>query len=146
YRKAYYRAFFADPAGCAVTEPFATKRMNYMGERMLLPIVNNFHRYAFYAAFIFILILGWDTLETFIGWHTETGGPRHLGIGVGSIVFLVNWILLTGYTLGCHSWRHLIGGKVDCYSCSALTKTRYGIWQKVSYLNARHALYAWASM
>ena len=54
--------------------------------------------------------------------------------------------MLSAYTFGCHSWRHLIGGGIDCYSCSAMTKTRYGLWQKVSFLNEKHAAFAWASM
>jgi hypothetical protein len=29
-----------------------------------------------------------------------------------------NAALLSGWTLGCHSWRHLIGGRLDCFSCS----------------------------
>ena len=40
------------------------------------------------------------------------------GVGVGSIILLINPILLGAYTFGCHSFRHLIGGKMDCFSCS----------------------------
>ncbi|MEP6755458.1 MAG: succinate dehydrogenase [Chthonomonadales bacterium] len=141
YRKAYYRAFFADPAGCAVTEPLSGMRKKYTGERAFPFIVQNLHRYAFYAAAIFILLLGYDTIKAF----TFADG-RHIGVSVGTLVFLINWVLLTCYTFGCHSWRHLIGGKVDCYSCTALTRTRYGAWQKASFLNDRHALFAWCSM
>ncbi len=144
YRKAYYRAFFADPAGCAIPEPFAKSRMRYMGERAFPFILQNLHRFAFYAAAIFIVILGWDTLNAFM-WHTQDGAV-HFGIGVGTIVFLINWLLLTAYTFGCHSWRHLIGGGIDCYSCSALSRTRHGMWQKATFLNERHAAFAWASM
>jgi hypothetical protein len=141
YRKSYFRSFFADPFACAVPEPNANARMAYTGERGFPWVANNLHRYAFYAAAIFIIILGYDTYLAF----TFNSG-NHYGLSVGSLVFLINWLLLTGYTFGCHSWRHLIGGKVDCYSCSALSRTRYGLWQKVSFLNARHAGFAWASM
>lgn len=144
YRKAYYRAFFADPAGCAVAEPFANKRMRFTGERHFPWILQNLHRFAFYAAVVFMVILGWDAIRAFM-WRMPDGSI-HFGIGVGTVVFWVNWFLLAAYTFGCHSWRHLIGGGIDCYSCSALSKTRYGLWQKVSFLNSRHALYAWASM
>ena len=39
---------------------------------------------------------------------------RSFGIGVGTLVLIVNVILLGGYTFGCHSLRHLIGGRHDC--------------------------------
>ena len=142
YRKAYYRAIFADPIACAVGEPGADARMNYTGERKFPFVLMNLHRYAFYAAFILIVLLGIDTFQAF-----QFEEPvKSFGISVGSIVFLTNWILLAAYTFGCHSWRHLIGGKVDCYSCSVLAKTRYGLWQRVSFLNNRHAMFAWCSM
>ena len=32
------------------------------------------------------------------------------GIGVGTIVLAINVVLLGGYTFGCHSLRHLVGG------------------------------------
>ena len=34
------------------------------------------------------------------------------------MVMLVNVILLTIYTFSCHSLRHLVGGKLDCFSCA----------------------------
>jgi len=145
YRKAYYRAFFGDPPGCAVAEPFAGMRMRYTGERAFPWILQNCHRFAFYAAVVFIVILGWDTILAF-QWHDAAAGTTRLHIGLGTVVFLVNWVLLTAYTFGCHSCRHLIGGGTDCYTCSSLARTRHGLWRQVSFLNARHALFAWASM
>ena len=38
------------------------------------------------------------------------------GIGVGTLVLAVNSALLSGYTLGCHSLRHLVGGGLDRFS------------------------------
>ena len=35
------------------------------------------------------------------------------GVGVGTLVLAVNVVLLGGYTLGCHSLRHLVGGCLD---------------------------------
>ncbi len=137
YRLAYYRAFFWDPPACAVKEPLPRK--HYTGERRFPFILQNFHRYAFYAAVVFIFILGYDAIVAFFfadGFH----------VNVGSLIFVVNIVLLALYTFSCHSWRHLIGGRVDCYSCSAINKTRYGIWKQVSFLNERHALFAWASL
>ena len=39
--------------------------------------------------------------------------PNGFGIGVGSLVLVVNVVLLGGYVFGCHAFRHLIGGTFD---------------------------------
>ena len=31
----------------------------------------------------------------------------------GTLVLALNVVLLSGYTLGCHSLRHLVGGRTD---------------------------------
>src|SRR6516165_3482823 len=58
YRKAYYRAFFLDPVGCAVGEPsrFCGLRRGkgYRGETRLLSF-QNLHRYFLYLALIFLV-------------------------------------------------------------------------------------------
>ena len=45
YRRAYYRAFWRAPAACAVREPHA----KYTGETRFPLIMQNLHRYFFYA-------------------------------------------------------------------------------------------------
>ena len=135
YRKAYYRAFAGSPPACAVG---AVPQSPYKGETEMLTF-QNLHRYALYFAIIFIFILSYDAVLSFF-----RGGE--FGIGVGSIVLLINPILLGAYTFGCHSFRHLIGGKLDCYSCGMSEKTRYKGWLKVSWLNNRHMLFAWCSL
>jgi hypothetical protein len=136
YRKAYYRAFAGSPPGCAVG-PLAPKSKRYHGETRLL-LIQNLHRYALYAAIAFIFLLGKDAVEAFF--H-----DGKFGVGVGSIILTVNCVLITLYTLGCHSLRHLIGGRKDCMSCGENTIT-LGAWKKVSWLNARHMQFAWASL
>jgi hypothetical protein len=59
---------------------------------------------------------------------------------------LINAALLTGYTLGCHSWRHLVGGRRDCFSCGGRVSPRYRLWTASSWLNARHMAFAWLSL
>jgi hypothetical protein len=148
YRKAYYRAYLRDPAACAVPEPMPNQRMKYTGERLFPFIVQNFHRFALYAALVILVFLTWDTIKAFF-FEADPGDPNspmRFGIGIGSLVYLVNLILLCGYTFGCHSFRHIFGGGTDCYSCSALNRTKYGLWQKVSFLNKRHANFALWSM
>ena len=135
YRKAYYRAYAGSPAGCAVV-PLVTKR-TYRGETALL-LIQNLHRYALYAALVFILLLGWDAIQAF-SYHGT------IGIGVGSIVLTINVVMIAAYTFGCHSLRHLIGGRKDCMSCGKNT-AQYEAWKKVSWFNARHMQFAWASL
>jgi hypothetical protein len=137
YRLAYYRAFFWDPPACAVPEPAMRKK--YTGERQFPFILQNLHRFAFYAAAIFIVILSWDAIKAF-------NFDGHFGMGLGTLLLVLNVALLALYTFSCHSFRHLIGGRVNCYSCSVAGRSRYGIWKQVSFLNERHALYAWASL
>ena len=65
------------------------------------------------------------------------------GIGVGTIILAGNVVLLGGYTLGCHSLRHLVGGVVDLLSKAPI---RRGAYNCVSCLNRRHMLWAWMSL
>lgn len=135
YRKAYYRAFTGTPPGCAVG---ALPQRKYKGETAWL-IFQNLHRYALYPALVYIVILYYDAFIAFFR-------DGEFGVGVGSIVLLVNATLLAGYTFGCHSFRHLIGGKLDCYSCSRSCEIRHAAWSKASILNRRHQLWAWLSL
>lgn len=132
YRGAYYKAFWADPPNCAVGEP----RKAYRGENSFPLIVQNIHRYFLYFALLFLLLLAHDAWKA-MWW------PDGFGIGVGTIVLTVNVVLLGGYTLGCHSLRHLVGGRVDCVSSQGV---RHGAYRCSSALNARHMLWAWMSL
>ena len=67
-------------------------------------------------------------------------------IGFGVIILGVNALLLTDYSLSCHSLRHLVGGRLDCFSCSRRTQVRYGLWQRLTDLNRHHMAWAWASL
>ena len=136
YRKAYYRAFFLDPPGCAVGEFRGRK---YRGETAFPFILQNVHRYFFYIALIFVAFLWYDTI---IAFHF----PNGFGIGIGTLIMLVNIILLTVYTFSCHSLRHLAGGKLDCFSCTAFGRPRYTAWRWVTALNEHHMFWAWVSM
>ena len=137
YRGAYYKAFWADPPACAVGEP----RHNYRGERKFPLILQNIHRYFLYLALLFIVILAYDAFEAF--WFVDGSGGHKFGIGVGTIVLVMNVILLGSYTLGCHSLRHLVGGRKDTLSNSPV---QHALWRWVSKLNARHMMFAWFSL
>ena len=136
YRKFYYRAYFGSPPGCAVT---AFPQKAYKGETMLL-VFQNLHRYTLYIALLYILILGYDAVMAFFR-HGE------FGVGVGTVVLVINVVLLSSYTMGCHAFRHLAGGRLDCFSCPAgMERLAHKTWQGVSRLNVRHMMWAWLSM
>jgi hypothetical protein len=140
YRKTYYRAFFFDPMGCAVGEGSGK---GYKGERAFPFVFQNLHRYFLYLSIIVVAVLWVDAFKAFM-WTGANG--THFGMGVGTLVLLLNAVLLSGYTFGCHSFRHLIGGKIDHYSCTQLGEERHGAWKAVSVLNKNHQSFAWASL
>jgi hypothetical protein len=137
YRGAYYKAFWADPPSCTVGEP----RKKYLGERSFPLILQNVHRYFLYLALIFIVILAYDAWKAM--WFDDGAGGTTFGIGVGTLVLLINVVLLGGYTFGCHSLRHLVGGARDEISKSAVCSASYAC---TSSLNRRHNLFAWLSL
>jgi hypothetical protein len=137
YRGAYYKGFWADPPSCSVGEP----RKTYWGERKFPLIIQNIHRYFLYLALIFIVILSLDAWRAM--WFDNPAGGKTFGIGIGTLVMIVNPILLACYTLGCHSLRHLVGGRKDEISKAPAQKTAYDC---VSCLNRRHMLWAWLSL
>ncbi len=146
YRKAYYRSFFADPPACAKGEPPQLAALAptgrgraYRGEARLPFVLNNLHRFFMYLAVGFVVVLWIDALRAF-SYH------GHPGLGVGTGLMLANILLLSAYTFGCHSLRHLVGGSVDCFSCALGGASRYRAWSGVSWLNARHSTFAWLSL
>jgi len=134
YRKAYYRSFFMAPPGCAV-RPLA-KEGSYVGETKFPFILQNLHRYFFYAATVILLFLWIDALYAF---KFEDG----FGIGVGTIILILNAAFLSMYSFSCHSFRHIVGGKLDVFS---KCPTRFRIWGRVSVWNEHHMSWAWVSL
>jgi hypothetical protein len=136
YRGSYYRSFWADPVACTVREP----RKTYWGENTFPLILQNAHRYFMYLAVIFVFILSWDAWKAM--WFADATGNESFGLGVGTLVMIVNPILLGGYTFGCHSFRHLIGGIKDQLSKAPVRKKLYTC---ASCLNRGHQSWAWFS-
>ena len=128
------------PPACSVG-PVGNKR--YKGETSLF-IFQNLHRYTWYVACLYIAILSWDAFVSF--WEGGEVFTGRLGIGIGSIVLLINPILLSMYTFGCHSCRHLVGGRLNCFSGGPISRFRYLLWNKSTWLNKRHMMWAWLSM
>jgi hypothetical protein len=137
YRKAYYRAYFGDPPACAVGETTAHRR--YAMEARLPFILQNLHRFFLYAAFVPLFFL-W--IDAFLSLRHD-GGWR---LGLGGVLMLVNVALLSGYSLSCHSLRHLVGGRLDCFSCGLVPRTRYRLWRALTGLNEDHMRWAWLSL
>jgi hypothetical protein len=134
YRKAYYRSFWLSPPACAVAEP----HKKYSGETRFPLIWQNIHRYFLYLALIVNVILFIDAVFAF---RNEDGEWGHMS--VGTLVLLVNAILLLLYSLSCHSCRHIVGGRLNTFSRHP---ARYWMWNQVSKLNVRHMPLAWVSM
>jgi hypothetical protein len=134
YRKAYYRAFWLSPPACAVAEPHG----KYTGETRFPLILQNVHRYFWYFAMLFCVILSYDAVLGFRDTHARWG---HMGLG--TVILVLNALLLWAYTLSCHSCRHIVGGRLKHFSRHPV---RYWTWTQVSKLNARHMQLAWASL
>jgi hypothetical protein len=138
YRGAYYKAFWADPPSCGVGEP----RSHYRGERTFPLVLQNIHRYFLYLALLSILFLAHDAWKAM--WFTDPATQvESFGIGVGTIVLTINAVLLSCYTLGCHSLRHLVSGG---YSELSRHPLRFNSYKCVSCLNRRHMNWAWMSL
>lgn len=133
YRKAAYRSLMFAPAACAVPEP----HKKYSGERKFPFVFTNGHRYFFYAALLFATI---NTYDAVLAFHGVDGG---VGMGLGTVIIVVNVAFLWAYTLSCHACRHVLGGKLKHFSKHPV---RYRFWQFVSRLNPRHAQFAMISL
>ena len=134
YRKAYYRSFFWSPPACAV--PDAAK--SYNGERRFPFILQNIHRYAFWLSLIVLAFLWWDVVASFI-WSDPAG----FHVGVGTLVLLVATVLLSLYSLSCHSCRYYCGGCLNAFHGRPVAAW---LWRVSSFLNERHQLFAWFSL
>ena len=53
---------------------------------------------------------------------------------------------LTAFTFGCNSLRHLVGGRLDCFTCSRTARVRGKAYLKIGRLNVRHFEWAWISL
>jgi len=132
YRKAYYRSFWGSPPACAVRDVHGS----YSGETRFPLVLQNLHRYAWYLAVVFIVMLTWDAILAF-------RFPGGFGMGVGTLVMWINVICLAGYTFSCHSCRHVCGGHVKMYSKAPV---RQRLWRFITRLNEQHPTFAWLSL
>ncbi len=146
YRKAYYRAYFLSPAACSVEKG----DRGYQGERAFPFILQNLHRYFLPFALLLVLFLSYDALLAFnfkeAGDALIGAGNTGFGVSVGTLVLTANVVFLAGYTFGCHSLRHVIGGRLDCLTCPRGPSLAHEGWKGVSWFNGRHMFWAWVSL
>ncbi len=100
------------------------------------------HRYFAYVACLFLLVLSYDVWLA-LWFPNPATGQTQFGVGVGTLILAVNVALLSSYTLGCHSLRHIVGGVKDEVSKSSMRSACYNC---SSALNGRHMLFAWMSL
>ena len=110
----------------------------YTGETRFPLILQNIHRYFWYAAVVVACILTFDAVLAFRNADHEWG---HMGLG--TVIMWVNVALIWLYTLSCHSCRNIVGGRLRHFSKHPV---RYKLWTLVSKVNPYHANYAWASL
>ena len=133
YRKIGWRGLWASPNACAVPEP----HKKYTGEAKFPLNIMNLHRFFWMLAFLLLLINTFDTVKSFIG---KDGNFR---IGLGTVIILVNVLLLWGYTMSCHAGRHILAGRINNFSKHPV---RYQIWTFISRINPSHGTFAMASL
>ncbi len=139
YRGAYYKAFVMSPPACAV----GGKPRKYFGENKYM-IFQNLHRYTLYIAILFVFILSYDAYLAF--WQTNDAGVSTFGMGVGTLIMLINPMLIGSYTFGCHAMRHLAGGYKDTMTNKGGRTISLAAWNRVTWFNMHHKKFAWASL
>lgn len=145
FRGHYYKGLWADPVNCAVGEP-GFRGKAYRGERRLPLSLQNVHRYFLYIIIVLLSIKCYDTYKTLWVFNTPSSpDPKDVsfGLGLGTLILLAEPILLAMYVGGCHSLRHLIGGRKDAMGAGGVQRKVYDC---VSCLNRRHMLWGWASL
>jgi hypothetical protein len=95
-----------------------------------------------WVAIVFIGFLAYDVWLAVWFPNPATAGVE-FGIGVGTLILVVNLGLLACYTWGCHVLRHVVGGRLDEVSKVPACEMAY---KCVSSLNGRHSLFAWLSL
>ena len=123
----------------------AFRGTRYRGERWFPLIIQNSHRYFMYFILVLLAVKMYDTYEQF--WYfndpANHAAGRTLGVGLGTVILVIEPILLIMYVGGCHSIRHLIGGRSDQLSKLGVRKPAYDC---VNCLNRKHMLWGWASL
>ncbi len=97
-----------------------------------------------YFAMLLLVILTLDVVYACI-WPTEDGG-HGFGVSVATVVMAINVTLLAFYSFGCHSLRHIVGGRLNRFTDSGAGRVRLHVWRAVTRFNEHHMLWAWTSL
>ena len=106
-----------------------------------------------YIVLVFLVLLTWDALLAF-WWPTNRAGELlpsggQFGIGLGTLIMVNNVACLAAFTFGCNSVRHLVGGRLNCFTCPKNPENlRLGfkLWRWSSLFNEHHMEWAWISL
>lgn len=137
YRKDYHRHIFDHPLACDNPERDDKTTRKYTGEKNAVFLFENLHRYFFYAGLLLLPFFYYDFYKSVVFMDS---------LRLGSLIILANALTLTAWTLSCHAFRHLVGGRIDCYSCSARTRASNSLWRVQSWWNGHHEALAWISL
>ena len=77
-----------------------------------------------YGALLFMPLLWYGAIHGFYNTDESSTAGRRDGIRHRARLdpARVNAFLLMMYTFSCHSFRHFVGGGLDCFSCSSCTR------------------------
>ena len=139
YRKDYHRHLFDHPVACELNTRQDKFGRAYTGETRFFR-VENFHRYFMYIA---VAILPFFFYDFYV---SMTYTPGSIILSIGGIIILINAIAVTIYTFSCHSIRHLVGGRMDCFSCTTAHKSGGKVFRFQSIFNRHHEALAWTSL
>ncbi len=138
FRKNYHRHLFKHPLDCTTSARGDSETRSYSGETKFFRL-ENAHRYFVYAGIAILPFFYYDM----VGSITYAGG---LTLRLGSVLMAAEVVALTLWLASCHSIRHLVGGRTDCYGCEFAGNKKNAVWRGQSYLNRHHELLAWAGL
>lgn len=136
-RRVYYRSFFAGPPACAV-DGLSKFKGKYKGESKLPWVLNNFHRYFMYLAVILALYHWYEAIHSFV--FIGASG-NEFGMGIGTILAVLDATTLTLYVSTCHAFRHMMAGRINRQG-----KISAPIAKFLDKLNPYHGRFFWLSL
>ncbi len=136
YRKDYHRHIFKHPIACTVGSRQDSASRMYTGETGLFRL-ENLHRYFLYASILILPFFYYDIYKA-VAYNSA--------LTFAALLLAINTAIVTVYLFSCHAFRHLTGGRVDCYGCKFAGKRRKSYFDFQSYFNAHHEQLAWVSL
>lgn len=148
------RKIFSHPKLCAQAE----QKTEYKGETKFVML----HRYFFWAMLILIIIHLSETITKSLGMITynfKLFSPYIFPFTseatviqsetvqiIGTIAEWFYVVTLLVFLFSCHFFRHLLGGKFFCFSCSPAGNVRGKLYHLQTKLNNYHGILFWLSI